>query len=214
MSHCISVASSFHRRLPHWNRNNAEYFVTWRLAGSLPTCVMADRFTCDGNKFVRADRLLDACPTGPYWLRRNDIAGAVRDILLRGERDGEYQLGSWVLMPNHVHIIVLPRLELSPVIAAVKARTARQANHLLVRTGQAFWAKDYYDHWIRNRIEEQRIARYIEENPVKAGLCKSAELWPWSSAYPRQTRLAPRVPSVPGPLAMVFGYQLVKAFAA
>lgn len=89
-------------------------------------------------------------------------------------------------MPNHVHLLMEPRGELSRVIAAVRARTARHANRLLARIGQAFRAKDYYDRWIRNRAEEQRIARYIEENPVKAGLCKSAELWPWSSAYREQ----------------------------
>jgi hypothetical protein len=69
------------------------------------------------------------------------------------------------------------------VIAAIKARTAKQANQLLARTGEAFWAKDYYDHCIRSRSEEQKIARYIEQSPVKAGLCATAELWPWLSAH-------------------------------
>ncbi len=190
------MGANFHSRLPHWNRNNASFFVTWRLAGSLPMCATAHLFSCDGSKFVQADRLLDASPTGPYWLMRKDVAGEVRNILLRGDRDGEYQLGSWVLMPNHVHLIVLPRCELSRVVGTVKARTAKQANRLLARTGQAFWAKDYHDHWIRDRNEEQRIARYIEQNPVNAGLCKSAEFWPWSSAHQEraETRLAPRVP--------------------
>jgi REP element-mobilizing transposase RayT len=132
---------------------------------------------------------------------RTDIAGEVRETLLWGEREGEYQLGSWVLMSNHVHLIILPRCELSRVIAAVKARSAKRANRLLARTGEAFWAKDYYDHWIRSRSEEQKIARYIEENPVKAGLCQTAELWPWSSAHlviQPETRLAPRVPATHG----------------
>jgi hypothetical protein len=41
---------------------------------------------------------------------------------------------------------------------------------------------DYFDRWIRNTIEEQRITRYIEQNPVRAGLCLVPEEWPWSSA--------------------------------
>jgi hypothetical protein len=126
---------------------------------------------------------------------RADIAAEVGETLLWGEREGEYQPGSWVLMPNHVHLIVLPRCELSRVIASVKARTAKRPNRLLTRTGEAFWTKDYYDHWIRSRFEEQKIAHYIEENPVRAGLCETSGLWPWSRAYQgrTETRLAPRV---------------------
>jgi REP element-mobilizing transposase RayT len=168
--------------------------------GSLPAFVIADRFTADGAKFIQADRLLDASPTGQRWLMRADVAEEVRETLLWGEREGEYRLGSWVLMPNHVHLILLPHGELSRVVAALKARTAKRANLLLSRTGEAFWAKDYYDHWIRSRTEEQKIARYIEQNPVKAGLRETAELWPWSSACQIQpeTRLAPRVPATHG----------------
>lgn len=136
----------------------------------------------DGAKFVHEDRLLDAAAIGPRWLLRADIASKVCDVLLQGELDGQYELGTWVIMPNHVHLILLPKWnKLSQAIGAIKARTAKHANQLLVRSGQPFWARDYYDHWIRNRNEEQKIARYIEQNPVNAGLCESAERWPWSS---------------------------------
>lgn len=193
------MPSDFHRRLPHWNRSDTPCFVTWRLAGSLPVFVVADCFTADGAKFVQADRLLDASISGPRWLMRTDVANEVRETLLWGEREGEYQLGSWVLMPNHVHLTILPRRELSKAISLIKARTAKRANRLLARTSQRFWAKDYYDHWMRIRSEEHRIAHYIEENPVKAGLCETAALWPWSSAdrIQPETRLAPRVPAMP-----------------
>jgi hypothetical protein len=45
-----------------------------------------------------------------------------------------------------------------------------------------FWAKDYFEHRVRDSAEEQRIVRYIENNPVKAGLCGDIEEWQWSSA--------------------------------
>lgn len=174
------MPAAFHSRLPHSNRINAAHFITWRLAGALPTFVSA---TNDSSNFVKQDRLLDNNPAGPRWLLRNDIAASVRDTLLRGEKDGEYQLGSWVLMPNHVHVIILPHGELARAIQAIKARTAKQANFILGRNGQPFWATDYFDRCIRDRHEEQKIRLYIEQNPVNAGLCERAELWPWSSAF-------------------------------
>jgi hypothetical protein len=59
--------------------------------------------------------------------------------------------------------------------------SAKEANRLLTRTG-AFWSRDYFDHSIRDSAEEQRIIRYMESNPVKAGLCREAADWPFSSA--------------------------------
>ena len=60
--------------------------------------------------------------------------------------------------------------------------TARQANLLLGRTGETFWQAESYDHWVRDETEWDRIAAYIEDNPVKAGLVHCAEDYRWSSA--------------------------------
>lgn len=98
---------------------------------------------------------------------------------------GFYQLGNWVVMPNHVHALVLPFMELPRVIAGIKSVSARQANCLLRRPG-AFWAKDYFDRWIRDSAAEFRIARYIEGNPVKAGFCTEPEDWRFSSAHDKR----------------------------
>jgi hypothetical protein len=48
---------------------------------------------------------------------------------------------------------------------------------------QAFWQPESYHHWIRSERELQSIIRYLEWNPVKAGLAESIEQWPWSTAY-------------------------------
>jgi len=171
-----------HSRLPHWQKEGATYFVTWRLHGSLPVCAAADFWTSEGAKFVRADRLLDAGATGPRWLMKPDIAASVARNLLECEANGQYELGAWVLMSNHVHVVLRPQFDLSKVISGIKARSARDANRLLGHAGRPFWARDYFDRWIRDRDEERRITRYIEENPVKAGLCRAPHDWPWSSA--------------------------------
>jgi REP element-mobilizing transposase RayT len=84
-------------------------------------------------------------------------------------------------MPNHVHLVVLPYVELPRLVSGIKTASAKKANRVLMRRG-SFWSRDYFDRWIRNSSEEQRIVRYIENNPVKAELCRAATDWPYSSA--------------------------------
>jgi putative transposase len=169
--------AAIHKRLPHWERENAGYFVTWRLAGSLPVAF--------GEGFGGADKVLDAASSGPLWLALPAVAEAVIRVLFEGEDCGRYELGSWVLMANHVHLILRPTLGLAAAVQWIKSSSARDANRVLERSGESFWARDYFDRWIRGRVEEQRIVRYIERNPVRAGLCSSAEEWLWSSANSR-----------------------------
>jgi REP element-mobilizing transposase RayT len=166
-----------HKRLPHWEREDAGYFVTWRLAGSLPVTF--------GDGFGAADRLLDAAVSGPRWLAVPSVAEAVISVLFAGQDCGRYELGAWVLMANHVHVVLCPARGLAGAIQWIKSSSARDANRMLERSGEAFWARNYFDRWIRGRVEEQRIVRYIERNPVRAGLCGSTEEWLWSSANSR-----------------------------
>src|SRR5215472_5246832 len=80
-----------------------------------------------------------------------------------------------------------------PIITRwLKGSTARHANRHLARTGQPFWQDESYDHWVRNEKQFNRITSYIEEHPVSAGLVRSAELWPWSSAGWQAKPPAPR----------------------
>jgi REP element-mobilizing transposase RayT len=77
---------------------------------------------------------------------------------------------------------MLPRTDLAVITRWLKGSTARKANQILGKTGQPFWQDESYDHWIRNDIELQRIVRYVEHNPVTAGLVSCEYEWPWSSA--------------------------------
>ena len=80
-------------------------------------------------------------------------------------------------MPNHVHLLILPKITVAQIMRWRKGSTARRANQLLERTGLPFWQDESYDHWVGSRQEFSRIIAYIEENPVSAGLVN----WPWSS---------------------------------
>jgi len=90
--------------------------------------------------------------------------------------------GAYVIMPNHDHLLVLPKVRPDRLMKALKGSPARECNRLLGRTGEPFWQKEFYDHWVRNDAEFARIRRYIENNPVKAGLVNSSEDYPWSTA--------------------------------
>ena len=98
-------------------------------------------------------------------------------------------------MPNHVHAALRPlgNHDLVSTVRGIKGGSAREANRLLDRSGSQFRAKDYFDRGIRDGDHEGRVIRYIENNPVKAGLCDNVEDWPWSSCG--KTRLKPRVPN-------------------
>jgi len=87
-------------------------------------------------------------------------------------------------MPNHVHCLVtrFEQFELSDILHSLKSFTAHEANKMLGRDGQ-FWIEEYFDRYIRNEEHFERTIRYIENNPVKAGLCRSPKEWPYSSAW-------------------------------
>jgi REP element-mobilizing transposase RayT len=210
------LRSGTHTRgyLPHVKREGARYFITFRLADSLPKDVLlriqaeraerlnryrqaqaaakwsgasapptAELESIERDYFRQVEHYLDN-GTGECWLRRQEIAdlvaGAIR--FFGGER---YLLRAWVVMPNHVHAVLwpMPNHTLSHILQSWKRFTARQANKVLNRSGQAFWQPESFDHWIRDDDEHERCCRYVEHNPVRARLCATPEDWTWSSAW-------------------------------
>lgn len=200
---------SYSRHLPHIQPPGATLFVTFRLAGSIPLAVQRallaeaaasekrlsqignaaerQRLTYEEHKrlFGRWDAVLDRAETGPRWLGEPQIAQLVQESL--HYRDGKvYDLDTFCIMSNHAHVMFTPLPEseeryyaLPAIMQSLKGFTARQANVLLGRDGQ-FWQHESYDHIVRNERERQRIRRYILQNPVKAGLVRSWDEWPWS----------------------------------
>ena len=136
-----------------------------------------------GHAFVAQDRALDRRASGPQWLGDRRIADLVGHAIRVGESERQfYELCAWVVMPNHVHLLILPRVSVAVLMRWLKGSTARSANRILGRTGQPFWQDESYDHYLRHRSQIDRTIAYIEGNPVTAGLVCCAERWPWSSA--------------------------------
>lgn len=205
------LAFKFHykRHLPHIQPPGATFFVTFRLAGTIPTAVLhhlqeeaahtdaildqiedpQERKRCayqtQRHLFGQWDAVLDAAAGGPKWLSDERVAKEVCDSL--HYRDGRvYDLDCFCLMPNHGHVVFTPRPaendnyhSLSSIMHSLKRYTARQANAILGREGQ-FWQHESYDHIVRDDAELGRIRRYIRNNPVKAGLVADADAWPWT----------------------------------
>ena len=182
------------RRLPHWVPDECTVFVTWRLAGTLPyfpAILIND--PRPGRTFLLQDQELDRTPGGPRWLKDPRIASMVADALEYGAgARGFYDLLAWVIMPNHVHVVLQPHAKLPEVMRWLKTATAHRANALIGRKGVPFWSREYYDRWVRSDQELQSVIAYVERNPVAAGLAACPEDWPWSSAAGVETPLAGR----------------------
>ncbi len=183
--------------LPHWTAEGATYFVTFRLADSLPesaiTKLKSEQALLE-RQFGRTDKpltaddlvrrsklkseaflkLLDECH-GQCLLRDDSVAEIVAGALQHFDRQ-RYLLFAWCVMPNHVHAVVqpVPGFSLSSILHSWKSFTANVANKTLGRSG-TFWQTEYYDHLVRDEAEFEHYVRYTRENPVAAGLVD----WKW-----------------------------------
>jgi putative DNA methylase len=179
--------------LPHFDAGPVIQTVTFRLADSLPVHVV-DAWQAELRRLpenrraaelrTRAEAHIDQ-GYGACHLRNPAVAEMVEGALLHfhGER---YQMLAWVVMPNHVHAMFEPLKgwSLSAILHTWKSFTSHRANQILRRSG-AFWHPDYFDRFIRDEDHFRRALVYIEDNPVKAGLCARPENWPYGSARRR-----------------------------
>ncbi len=182
------------RHLPHWTQEGATYFVTFRLGDSLPRSFyekwQQERDAALQLLKISGQNETKAAPSetdvlqsyrekleaeidlahGECWLKNSAVAEMVEKALRHfdGER---YWLGSFVIMPNHVHVLVRPIMGhgLSEILHSWKSFTAHEANRILNRTGE-FWQDESFDHIVRNEAALENFAFYIEENPRHAGI--------------------------------------------
>ncbi|MDF1514606.1 MAG: transposase [Anaerolineae bacterium] len=135
--------------------------------------------------FGKWDASLNVNQQGPLWFGRPDIASMVNQCL-HYSSPLDYNLHTFCIMPNHVHMVFTPTLRadetyrsLDSIMHSIKSFTAHQAKKILGRKG-AFWQSESYDHVVRDAKEGNRIAAYIIYNPVKAGLVDDPDDWPWT----------------------------------
>jgi putative transposase len=178
-THYFPVPIRTRRRLPHAYEIGTPVFVTWRLHGSLPEGRFFPGGNIDGRSFLILDALLDQARSGPRHLARADIATAVVDaIRYREDKMQCCSIHAYVVMPNHVHVLLTPKIDLPKIMHSLKRHTARFANQLMGVTGP-FWQAESYDHLVRTPEEFKKIKQYMEWNPVSAGLVASPEKFPY-----------------------------------
>ena len=176
----------YRRRLPHLDEPGAPVFVTWRLEDSLPPHRHFDARANLPESFQVLDRFLDETRTGARYLAIPALAALVSESVRYGATViQQYELHAFVVMPNHVHLLMTPNHAVPKILNSLKSFPARRANAFLARSGKPFWMLESCDHMVRNRGEFPAIQRYIEENPVRALLVNQAEDYLWSSANGR-----------------------------
>ena len=171
-------------RLPHFEGGQIPQFFTFRLYDSVPQSLIEEwkQKLTDVEFRKSVEKFLDA-GYGSCFLREPKVATLVADSLKY--HDGKkYDLTSWVVMPNHLHFLATPceGVELATIAHSIKSYTAHEANKILGRTGR-FWQVEPFDRYIRNAKHFASVIKYIENNPVTAGLCKNVSEWRFSSAY-------------------------------
>jgi putative transposase len=177
----------WHQRghLPHYDVPGVTQLVTFRLHDAMPASRRGEwefllRIEDDRQRRIKLEAYLDR-GLGECWLRRPPVAALVEGALrfFDGER---CHLRAWVIMPNHVHVLLdVGQTPLADLFRSWKGYTARRINQLLDRRG-VVWEREYWDTRIRDEAQFGRALRYVESNPVKARLATQAHRWPWGSA--------------------------------
>ena len=202
------------RNLPHWEQAGCTYFITYRMADSLPA-----------EKLRQLERERDLfCKQNPkpwdeatwriytqqfeggvqQWLDAGHGScvleqSALRDIVAEGLHhfDGQrYQLGDYVIMPNHVHLLFTPApgFEMKSLLHTWKSFSAKAMGKACAEAPTHFWQHETYDHIVRSPQQLAHYQNYIRENPAKAHL-KPGTWTHWEKKVEQPAGLLKREPA-------------------
>jgi REP element-mobilizing transposase RayT len=179
----------YQRHLPHWRQDGATYFVTFRLADSIPQQHLQalKRWRATWEKDHPEPRSEDDWQAlareitskteawldegyGDCVLGNMAAADSMTEALLKFQ-DARCVTTCLVVMPNHIHAVMRPLsgFELEDLLQGAKGYVARKLNEALGRSGQ-LWEEESYDRIIRDEEHLWRVIQYIGRNPRKAGL--------------------------------------------
>lgn len=206
----FNYKESYRRNLPHIQPPGTTFFVTFRLAGSLPESVIAQwkkerqwlahleqnnpsyhalvKLGFERAWFTKFESLLDRATCGPVWLGDDSVAGIVAESL-HFRHTKTYRLDAFSIMPNHVHIVVKP-LPISdreePAYHSLASNMQSLKGYTAFKCNRRlgregeFWAHESYDHYVRDADEWRRIMKYVLNNPVKARYVDTWRDWKWN----------------------------------
>jgi REP element-mobilizing transposase RayT len=115
----------------------------------------------------------------PWFQLHPELAGELTQLL--GDMAGERQtlLFAWCIMPNHLHLL-LQDTNIIDFVRLLKGKLTAEARRL--ETGLALWQRSFYDHALRKEESLGDVARYIWNNPVRAGIVDRASAYSWSGS--------------------------------
>lgn len=105
------------------------------------------------------------------------------DVLSDNRAKGRFEIHEFVLMPNHFHALLTPTTEcsLEKAVQYIKGGFSFRAKRDLGFNGE-IWQAGYNEHRVKDAVEYEQHAKYIHENPVRAGMVERAEQYKYSSA--------------------------------
>ena len=173
--------TEYRRNLPHINPENAVFFITYRIAGSLPKHLineLSEKKKMESNLkyFEKFDHFLDQ---QEGQLNQKEVAQIIAESLLYYHKK-HFSLLAYCIMPNHVHLLIntnnYPHKDLFSLLKVIKGISANKINKLLNKSGQ-FWHHESFDRVVRDRNELSNVISYIKNNPVKAELVPDWKDW-------------------------------------
>jgi len=116
-----------------------------------------------------------------FYLQSERMSKLLLQVILNYHEKNEHLLHEFVIMPNHLHLLLTPMRTLERAIQSIKGgfwyRVKRELNF-----PHTFWQTSFYDRRVRDAEEYWQFRKYIYLNPVKKRLCVTPEQWKWSSA--------------------------------
>ena len=191
------VTTGFWRgRLPHWEVEDGRYFVTIHLAGAIPK-QGEDRIQQISTELLQRESRTASDSGLPLmrtifremeqWLDRAEqntllstpaVADMVMEAIQHRVKINRWEVFEFVIMPNHIHIFLsVLQGTLKESIEDFKRWTGHQASTLIKLPNNRFWQDEWFDHWSRSDEQDERIVKYIQNNPVAAGLVRAFPEW-------------------------------------
>ncbi|MCM8535339.1 MAG: transposase [Lentisphaeraceae bacterium] len=168
--------------LPHYDANHTLQFITYRLADSLPHHINSEE---SNLTFQTIDTTLDQ-NLGSCLLQYPDIALIIKENWLHFNQK-EYDILSYVIMPNHVHMLIkTQKAPLTKILHSWKSYTSKKIYQKLQEStfdihtiSKNIWQEEYWDTFIRDEAHLNKVLAYIADNPIKAGLVNNISDYPW-----------------------------------
>jgi|SRR5579859_2074588 len=132
--------------------------------------------TGNGTYFISTN-----CYEQRFLLQSERMAKLLIETIYHYREAEKFLLHEFVVMPNHLHLILTPEVPLERAMQLVKGGFSYRAKKLL-GIGHEIWQTSFNDRRLRDMEEYEKYKVYVHDNPVKAGLCAACKDWPYGSA--------------------------------